>query len=72
MNQYHRLHGYSGGLNYYLWAFIYDLSSISMIVFSLSGVYLWYKTERKRTAGWFVLLGSTVLTYATILYLMYK
>jgi hypothetical protein len=72
MHQYHRLHGYHGGLNYYLWAFMYDLSSMSMIVFSLTGVYLWYKTERRRLTGWLVLLASTLLTFSTILYLMYN
>jgi hypothetical protein len=72
MHQYHRLHGYYGGVNYYVWAFMYDLSALSMIVFSITGFYLWYKTERKRLAGWLVLLASTLLTFSTIFYLMYR
>ena len=71
MHQYHRLHGYAGGWNYYLWAFVYDLSAISMIVFSVTGFYLWYKTERKKLAGWLVIVASTLLTFSTIFYLMY-
>lgn len=72
MHQYHRLHGYHGGFNYYVWAFMYDLSALSMIVFSLTGFYLWYKTERNRLAGWLVLLASTLLTFSTIFYMMYN
>jgi len=72
MNQFHRLHGYSGGWNYFLWAFVYDLSSTSMIIFSVTGFYLWYKTERRRLAGWLVLAASTILTFSTIFYLMYN
>jgi len=72
MHQYHRLHGYAGGWNYYLWAFVYDLSAVSMIVFSLTGLYLWYKVERKRLAGWLVFIASTVLTFSMIFYLMYN
>lgn len=71
LHQFHRLHGYQGGLNYYVWAFVYDLSASSMIVFALSGLYLWYKTERNRIAGWIVLSASTLLTAMTIIYLMF-
>lgn len=71
LQQYHRLHGYAGGWTYKMWAFVYDLSAISMIVFSITGLYLWYKTERKRLAGWLVLIASTLLTFSTIYYLMY-
>jgi hypothetical protein len=71
MHQFHRLHGYQGDPAYVLWAFIYDLSSLSMIIFALSGVYLWYKVERRRLAGWLILTGSTLLTAATIIYLMF-
>lgn len=70
MHQYHRLHGFEGGWNYFAWAVAYDLSAISMIVFSVTGLYLWYKTERRRLAGWLVFLGSTILTFSTIYYLM--
>jgi hypothetical protein len=71
MHQFHRLHGYRGGVGYILWAIVYDLSSLSMITFALSGVYLWYAIERKHMTGWIVLAGSTLLTLMTIIYLMF-
>lgn len=71
LNHFHRLNGYQGGMNYYAWAFMCDLSASSMIVFAVSGLYLWYKTERKRLAGWVVLITFTTLTAMTIIYLMF-
>lgn len=71
LHQFHRLHGYHGGLNYRIWAFVYDLSSLSMIIFALTGVYLWYKTERTRWPGWIILIASTIFTAFTIYYLHY-
>jgi hypothetical protein len=71
LHQFHRLHGYHGGLIYWTWALMYDLSATSMIVFALSGLYLWYRTERRRLTGWIVLGASTALTAVTILYLMF-
>lgn len=71
LHHYHRLHGYRGGLNYFAWAFVYDLSAASMIVFSITGFYLWYKTERKRLPGWLVFAASTLLTFSTIVYLTF-
>lgn len=71
MHQFHRLRGYEGGLNYKAWAFLYDLSSLSMIVFALSGIYLWYKVERNRLPGWLVIITSTAFIAFTIYYLLY-
>jgi hypothetical protein len=70
MHQYHRLHGLAGGWTYFTWAVLYDLSAISMIIFPITGLYLWYKTERNRSAGWLVLAASTILMFSTIFYLM--
>jgi len=67
---YHRLHGYRGGWNYYLWAFMYDLSALSMIVFALSGFYLWYKMERNHRVGWLIFGGFSTFTASIIIYLM--
>jgi len=71
MHQFHRLHGYYGGFNYKAWAFVYDLSALSMIVFAVSGIYLWYKTERTRWPGWMILIAFTFFTAFTIFYLDY-
>ncbi len=71
MHQFHRLHGYRGGFQYHLWAFMFDIASLSMIAFALTGVYLWYKVEKRKLAGWVVLTVFTAFTGFTIFYLMH-
>jgi len=62
MHAVHRLHGYDGGIKYDLWAFFFDLTSAAMILFAITGVYLWWKTTRARLAGWICLVGSCAFT----------
>jgi hypothetical protein len=69
LHQFHRLHGYYGGANYIAWAIMYDLAAMSMILFAITGVFLWYKTERVRWPGWLILGAFTMLTAFTIYYL---
>src|SRR5690349_4599511 len=71
LHQFHRLHGYEGGWQYELWAFAYDLSAVSMIIFAFTGVYLWYKTERTKWPGWITLAAFTLFTAYTLYYLAY-
>lgn len=55
---YHRIHGYGGGLKYDLYLFMMDLTSFSLIVFVITGVYLWLKILRNKSWGWlFLALG---------------
>lgn len=71
MHQFHRLHGYRGGFQYYLWAFMFDIASLSMIAFAFTGVYLWYKVEKRKLPGWVLLTVFTAFTGFTIFYLMH-
>ena len=68
---FHRLHGYGGGWLYDLWMVMYDLASASMIVFALTGVYLWYKLTKRRTLGWLLLAASFCFTAGTLVYLVH-
>ena len=69
MNDFHRLRGYSGWAHK-IWAVLYDLSCIALIVFALSGIYLWWKLERKKIPGAIFLLISSGITVFTIWYLI--
>lgn len=71
LHQFHRIHGYRGGWNYYAWALAYDLSAMSLIAFALTGMYLWIKFDTKPRAGWMIFAVSTAITGITIIYLMY-
>jgi hypothetical protein len=68
----HRLHGYGGGWAYVLYAFCMDLASVALIVFALTGVYLWHRLTkpRRRWIGWTLLALTWAYTLATIAYLL--
>jgi len=71
LNQMHRLYGYGGGWLYNIWAAIVDLCAASMIVFALTGIYMWYVLTTRHLLGW-ILLGANVgLALFTIAYLQF-
>ena len=69
--QLHRVHGYGGGLLWNAFVLFNDLASASCILFALSGVYLWWKTAKRKIWGVLCLSASCAYTLGTILYLMY-
>jgi hypothetical protein len=64
---FHRLHGYGHGWGYDLWAFLFDLVSVSMIVFAVTGVCLWHRLARRRGPGWWVLAAGFLFVLASVL-----
>jgi len=71
LNRLHHLHGYGGGALYTLWGILLDLVGLSMIVFAVTGIYLWYKLTRKRRLGWILLALSWAFTLGTMGYLWF-
>lgn len=67
---FHRLHGYGGGGLYNLYVLMMDLSSLALILFAVSGVYLWLKLIKVKWLGWLVLAGSTAYVLAVVGMLM--
>jgi hypothetical protein len=41
-----------------------------MIVFPLSGIYMWFVLKKDRRLGWFVLGGSTAYVVGSIAFLL--
>ena len=70
MIYFHRLRGITGGWSHKVWIVLYDLSCIALLVFAFTGIYLWWKLERKKLLGIVFLFLSTGLTVFTIWYLM--
>ena len=69
---FHRLHGYGGGWIYNLYMFMMDLSSISLILFALTGIYLWLRALKKRFWGMiFLALGIIYTTIVIITFYYY-
>lgn len=66
----HRLHGYRGGPLYHIWAAVMDLASASMIVFAISGIYLWWRTTANRWPGILCLGFSFGFTAVIVVHLL--
>lgn len=71
MSDFHRLRGYTGHWTHIVWALLYDLSCMALLVFAFTGLYLWCRLERKKTAGFLLLMLSTGLTVFTIVYIFW-
>ncbi|MDX2153117.1 MAG: hypothetical protein SFV54_20400 [Bryobacteraceae bacterium] len=51
-------------------AFLMDLTSASMIVFAITGVYLWFQLEKRRLPGALILAAGFVYTASMVIYLL--
>ena len=71
MNRLHHFHGYAGGPRFFLWGLFVDLASLAMILFPLTGIYLWYRLKKDHRLGWLILGGSTVYGAGSMLYLIF-
>jgi hypothetical protein len=69
-NGFHRLRGYRGGAFYMVWAALYDLASAALILFAITGVFLWYKSTTRRWPGVLCLAGSVGFTASMVIYLV--
>ncbi len=67
----HRQRGYQGPFKYLVHAFLLDLIGISLIVFSVTGLIMWFKLLKHNNIAWFVFIGGLVYTGVTIALLMY-
>jgi hypothetical protein len=67
----HKVQGYDGEMRFNLFSFFGDLTGVSMIVFALSGVYLWWKRTKNRLWGILCLTASCVYAAGMMLYFAY-
>lgn len=65
----HRLHGFKGGTIYVIWAILLDLVALSMIVFSITGFLIWYRSRHMIKYGWFVIVPVVLLGIVMFVYL---
>ena len=70
LDRLHPFHGFSGGLRFLMWGILVDLASLAMIMFPLSGIYMWYVLKKDRRLGWLVLGGSTAYVVGSITFLL--
>jgi hypothetical protein len=67
----HKVNGYDDQWLFDAYALFCDLAGLSMILFALSGVYLWWKRAKNRTWGILCLAASCAYAAAVLLHLAY-
>lgn len=70
LNRLHHLHGYGGAPRYFLWGLLVDVTSVALILFPLTGIYLWFVLKKDRRLGWVILGGSSAYVIGSILFLV--
>ena len=70
LNRLHHLHGYAGPARYTLWGFLVDVTSVALILFPLSGIYLWFVLKKDRRFGWAIFGLSSAYCVGSILHLL--
>jgi len=66
----HVLRGFEGGWKYVIWAIFYDLAALALIVFSLTGIFIWYRNRKPLRLGWFIIVPVIILSIVLYVYLM--
>jgi hypothetical protein len=69
-NAFHHFRGYGFGWQYDAWAVFYDAAAVAMILFALTGIYLWWKLSKLHWPGLVILAATTAFTVATWWYLI--
>lgn len=70
-NTFHRIHGYGGGWPYDVYVLFMDLSSLSMLLFAATGIYLWLRLIKHKWLGWAIMAASLIYTCWVISLFMY-
>ncbi len=67
----HRIHGFEGGPLYFVWGVLLDLTAVSMIIFSVTGILLWYRVRKFYKFGWFILVPVFILGIIVFIFLKF-
>ena len=67
----HRQRGYGGPLQYSLYAFLLDLFGISLIVFTITGIIMWFKLLKNNKIAWFIFISGFIYFSITMALLIH-
>lgn len=67
---FHRTRGYEGPWTYLIYAFMLDVTAISLIIFALTGILLWLNVLKDKRWGWLTLGLGLAYVGGMIGYLM--
>ncbi|MCB0689563.1 MAG: PepSY-associated TM helix domain-containing protein [Saprospiraceae bacterium] len=66
----HRQSGYGGSWYYNLYAFLLDLIGIGLIVFTITGIIMWFKLLKNNKLAWIIFISGFVYIAAITFVLM--
>jgi hypothetical protein len=67
----HRIRGYGGPFIYNVYALFLDLVGISLIVFVVSGIIMWFKLLKNNRIAWIIFVSGLIYFMATMVTLIY-
>lgn len=68
IKQFHFVHGYAGG--YWFYVFMMDLAALALVLFGVSGIYLWWKYSKTKWLGFVLLISGSLYTIYVVSYFM--
>lgn len=68
----HRNTGYGGGMSYNIYAFLLDIMGVSLLLFTITGVFMWMKLLKNNKWTWIILFGGFVYFGAMLIYLTFS
>ena len=69
---FHKMRGYGGPFQYNIFAFLLDLTAISLILFAITGVFLWMNILKNDKIAWAILVAGFLYVSVIITYLIYN
>lgn len=68
----HRHSGYGGGLGYNFYAFLLDLLGVGLIVFTITGIIMWFRLLKNDKWAWIIFISGFIYFSITVIYLTYS
>ncbi|MCG2459859.1 hypothetical protein K8352_03795 [Flavobacteriaceae bacterium F89] len=67
----HRNMGYGGGFSYNIYAFLLDVLGASLILFTITGIFMWMRLLKNNKWAWIIFLGGLAYFGSVLLYLTF-
>jgi hypothetical protein len=67
----HRQRGYGGPLSYSLYAFLLDVLGLGLIIFTITGIIMWFKLLKNSTIAWVIFISGFIYFGITMVLLVY-
>ena len=67
---FHRIRGFAGPWQYIIYAVLLDIVGVSLIIFAVTGAFLWLKMLKNDLIAWVIFIGGFLYVMSIMLYLM--